>query len=320
MTSARNSYYATKASVRELDNKLKRRDDLTVQLQDVERNLNRFEEAGHAATLTAYRSRNRQRREIDRQFETTEEAAGRIESAADELQVEDLPDGLFDEASEEDRRVVEIVANLHTAVLAARQSLRDAAQRLRESTGTQRAELIASAWQTVATQAAADYDSLVEALQKEGVADPSEYGRLVQERQKLESEVAQLESDKEERNRLEQLSREQLNEVVEARRAINDARNEFLSSVLAQNEFVRIQTCPYGDEPQAIERSLREVLGDNEHFESDILIRREDGTIAGCVADLLAGLSSDSTLRRLRIRVSSRESERAVRVSVRWSG
>ena len=299
LATARNSYYVTKAGVRELDSRLKRRDDLTVELQDVERNLNRFEEAGHAAILTTYRRRNRQRREADRQFEAAAAAAGRIESAADELQPEDLPDGLFDDGSEEDKYVVEAVAALGAAIHAAEQSLREAAQRLREAAQTQRAALTESAWQAAVDTAVTDYDSLVEESHVQVATDPSEYSRLVQERQRLDTRMQHLESEKEERSRLEKQSQEQLKEVLEARRAVNDARAEFLSDVLAQNEFVRIATRPYGDDPQVIERSLREALGIlDDRFERDILSTEEDGTTTGFVADLLAGLSSDSTVRR----------------------
>ena len=295
LATARNSYYVTKAGVRELDSRLKRRDDLTVKLQDVERNLNRFEEAGHAATLITYRRRNRQRRETDRQFETVQEAVRRIESAADDLHPEDLPDELFDDSSEEDKYVVEVVAALGAAIHAAGQSLREAAQSLREMAQTQHTALTRSAWQAAVDAAVADYENLVEELRAEGETGPSEYSRLVQERQRLDAEVQHLESEKEESGRLEKLSQEQLKVVLETRRAVNDARNEFLSTVLAQNEFVRIETCPYGDDPQVIERSLREVLGVlDDRFERDILSTEEDGAATGCVANLLEDLPSDS--------------------------
>ena len=318
---ARSIYYATRARIRELDSRLERRDNLTVDLQDVERKLERFEEAGHAAVLTAYRRRDRQRREADRQFEVAEEVAGRIESVADELQIEDLPNGLFDEASEEDRAVVEIVATLGAAVSAARQSLQEAAHRLREAVGTQRAMLISSDWQKLVTQAAVDYDSLVEALQEEGVADPSEYGRLVQERQRLEGEVVRLVSEKEDRDRLIEQSQEQLMEVANARRAMGDVRNEFLSATLARNDFVRIEISPYGDDPRVIERSLREALDVlDDRFEGDILSTEEDGTTTGCVADFLADVSSDSNIRRSEFESRLERLKQRFEVSLRRSG
>ena len=296
---ARNTFYATRARIREIDSRLDRRDDLTVALNDAERELERFEEEGYSTVLTAHRHRDRQRREADQQFDVTEMAAQRIDNTAADIQPEDIPSGVFDEAAEEDKQVMEAMSTIADATHAAAQNLRDAAQRLRDVTRRQRAILTASDWQTAAANATSEYESLVEALRKEGVADPNEYGRLMQEKQRLDGEVARLESEKKERDRLIGQSQEQLKQVLETRQAMSDARAEFLSDVLAQNEFVRIATRPYGDDPQVIERSLREALGIlDDRFERDILSTEEDGTTTGFVADLLAGLSSDSTVRR----------------------
>ena len=66
---ARAAYFVSRARIRELDGRLKGLDDVKVELQDVERKLKRFEEAGHTAVLTDYRRRTRQRRETERQFD-----------------------------------------------------------------------------------------------------------------------------------------------------------------------------------------------------------------------------------------------------------
>ena len=66
------AFDSSKARIRELDSRLQGLEDPTaLQLQDVERKLARFEEAGHTAILTAYR----QRQELDRQFGADEQAA-----------------------------------------------------------------------------------------------------------------------------------------------------------------------------------------------------------------------------------------------------
>ena len=292
------AFYATRARIREIGSRLERRDDLTVELQDVERKLGRFEEEGYSDILTTYGRRTRQLREADRQFEAVGTAAQRIDDVAADLQPEDLPDGLFDEATEEDRQVLEAMTAIADAIHASAQSLRDVAQTLREATRTKRAALTESVWQTAVAQATADYERLVEALHEEGVADPSEYGRLMQERQRLDSEVARLESEKEERNRLIEQSQEQLKGVLETRQPMSDARNEYLSTALAQNDYVRIEIRPYGDAARVIERSLREALGVlDDRFQNDILVTEEDPP-KGCVAQLLQCLSTDYNRRR----------------------
>ena len=295
---ARNTFYATRARIREIDSRLDRRDDLTVALNDAERELERFEEEGYSTVLTAHRHRDRQRREADQQFDVTEMAAQRIDNTAADIQPEDIPSGVFDEAAEEDKQVMEAMSTIADATHAAAQNLRDAAQRLRDVTRRQRAILTASDWQTAAANATSEYESLVEALRKEGVADPNEYGRLMQEKQRLDGEVARLESEKKERDRLIGQSQEQLKQVLETRQAMSDARNEYLSTALARNDYVHIEIRPYGDALRTIERSLREALGVlDDRFQNDILVT-EDDPPKGCVAQLLQCLSSDYNRRR----------------------
>ena len=305
LAESKQEFDALRARIREFDGKLGRRDALVVEQRDVERRLKRFEEAGHTVILTTYRRRNLQRRETDRQFEVSEKAAERIEAAATAvaaLQPEDLPDGLFDTAAEEERQAAAIMAALAAAVGAASQDLRGAAQRLRGVIGSRREQLAESAWQAAVDQAVSRYETLVKALRAEGVTDLNEYGRLTQERQRLDSELKDLESLKEERGRLSQESQSLLRKVLEARRAVSAARDKFLEKTLAQNEFVRIQSQTYGSDPQAVERSLREALKvPDDRFEDDIFVVKDDGSTKGIVAALLENLPAEPAMRRSEI-------------------
>ena len=70
LTEAVAAFNSSRARIRELNGKLRGLEAPTaLQLQDVERKLARFESAGHAAILTAYRHRERQRQGLDRRFE-----------------------------------------------------------------------------------------------------------------------------------------------------------------------------------------------------------------------------------------------------------
>ena len=302
LNEACHAFFASRAQIRELDDKLGRQDHLIVALQDVERKLRHFEEDGHTGVLTTYRHRGRQRREVDRQLETAETAAQRIEAMAADLQTEDLPDGLIDENSRDDQELAKFMADLGSAVNSAAQSLRDAAQRLRETIETQRGALIQSSWKTSVDQATGSYESLVETLESEGISDLNEYGQLVQERQRLEGEMKDLESEKEERDKWVAQSQERLREVQEARRAISAARHEFLSKALAENRFVRVEIRRYGYDSLAIERSLREMLDVlDDRFQDDILTIEGGRPARGMVAKLLAGLANEESPRSARV-------------------
>ena len=293
------SLKASRARMRELDSKLYGLEDTTtVELQDVERKLSRFEGAGHTGILTAYRHRQRQSRDVDRKFEAVEAAAERIEKGAEGLQLEDLPDGLFNEVSEEDRQVVDTMNTLRVALDTAAQESRDTAQRLRQLSQSHREALTKSDWQALVELTASDYKSLVSDLETEGVTDPNEYGTLVQARQRLDGETKSLQSEKENKIRLTRQSRERLQKVLEARRAMTYARREFLSRALAQNNFVRIEIRPYGDDPKIIERSLRKSLNVlDDRFADDILAASDGSPSKGVVDDLLKDLPEESNAR-----------------------
>ena len=302
LNGAKDAFYALRARIRELEGRLADRDALIVEHEDVERKLKRFEEAGHTAILTSYRRRDRQRKETERQFDVAVEAAGRLEEVAAELQAEDLPDGLFVTDADEDREVTAIMDTLATAVRAAAGDLHATARRLRGVVETQRQAVTRSAWQEAADRADDNYNRLIGMLREEGVAGPSEYSRFVQDRRRIDAELARLDSLREERDRLVGESQTGLRRVLEARRAVSDARDHFLTEALAGNNFVRIQSRPYGDDLRVLERSLRGVLNVlDDRFQDDILALEDDQPSRGSVAQLLADLPEDSAERRVEI-------------------
>ena len=293
------AFVSSKARIRELDGRLQGREDPTaLDLQDVERKLARFEAARHTVVLTTYRRRQQQRQELDRQFGAVEEAAQRIEATAEELQLEGLPDGLFEQAAEEDQQVVDVATKLKAAVETASQQSREVARSLREVVASRREALKDSKWEASVEEAEKGYRELVKSLETEGVTDLDGYGSLVQEKQRLDNVMKELQLDREEQDKLVGESQERLQEVGEARRAITRARCEFLSTALSQNNFVRIEIRPYGDDPHIIERSLRQTLDVlDDRFSDDILITNAVSSPQGVVADLIEDLPEEPDAR-----------------------
>ena len=298
---ATNRYFTSRARIRELDGQLAREDDLAVNLEDVERKLKRFEVSDHSTVLGAYRTRARQEREAKRQFAGVDAAARRIAALAREIELESLPEGTVTGDAEADMDYLKVVKALGTAVDTAVDELQRTAARLREASRNQREILFDSSWQVALDLANFDYERLVEELQSEGVADPTEYGQLVQERQRMTEAIKILESKKEERVRRVAESQECHRQIQTARRAISESRERFLDQALAQNDFVRISVQRYGDDARTIERSLRDALSvKDDRFESDIL-KYENERPKGIVATLLRNLPTDPRERGKRV-------------------
>lgn len=284
---AKRAFLAARAQMRELDGKLQGREALTLALQDIQRKLARFEGADHAALLKNYQRTNRQSRELERQFDASTELATRLKALADDLLAEDLPEGLFDTA--EDGPALSIVQALHAAIAKAQQDVERAANVLQERGQVLRGELEASPWFARIDAAKTAYEQLKADLQQQGVSDPSEYGRLVQEKQRLEIELKKLEALQKQHTELREKAESLLEQVQTARRAISAQRSAFLQATLQGNPFVRIELIPYSRDARSIERSLREVLGAvDDRFKADIYQEpQEDGLARGVVANLL---------------------------------
>ncbi|MDH0102159.1 chromosome segregation protein SMC [Stutzerimonas stutzeri] len=284
---AKRAFLAARAQMRELDGKLQGREALTLALQDIQRKLARFEGADHAALLKNYQRTNRQSRELERQFDASVELATRLKALADDLLAEDLPEGLFDTA--EDGPALSIVQALHATIAKAQQDVERAANVLQERGQVLRGELEASPWFARIDAAKTAYEQLKADLQQQGVSDPSEYGRLVQEKQRQEIELKKLEALQKQHTELREKAKSLLEQVQSARRAISAQRSAFLQATLQGNPFVRIELIPYSRDAQGIERSLREVLGAvDERFKADIYQEpQEEGLARGVVADLM---------------------------------
>lgn len=286
---AKRAFLAARAQIRELDGKLQGRETLTLALQDVQRKLARFEGADHAVVLKNYQRTSRQSRELERQFEAAADLSVRLKAFAADVLAEDLPEGLFDSA--EDDPALRLVQGLHAAIAKARQDVENTAAALQERGQVLRNDLEALPWFARMGAAKAAYDQLKADLQQQGVSDPSEYGRLVQEKQRLETELKKLDSLQKQHTESREKAKSLLEQVQSARRAISAQRSAFLQATLQGNPFVRIELIPYSRDAQAIERSLRELLGAADgRYVDDLYLEQEGSSPKGLVADLLTTL------------------------------
>lgn len=283
---AKSAFLTSRAQMRELESKLLGREAITLSLQDIDRKLARFEGADHTVVLKNFQRTSQQSREIERQFEAPALLAARLRNVAESLQQEDLQEGVFD--SQEDGPALSLIQSLKTAVDKTRQEVENAAAALQARGQALRGELEASAWFVRIGEAKSSYDQLKADLQQQGVNDPSEYGRLVQEKQRLETELKRLEVLQKQHADLREKAMSQLEQLQSARRAISSQRIAFLQTTLHDNPFVRIELIPYSRDVQGIERSLREVLGASESKYSDDLYQEQDGSPPkGLISDLM---------------------------------
>ncbi|PIV33218.1 MAG: chromosome segregation protein SMC [Lysobacterales bacterium CG02_land_8_20_14_3_00_62_12] len=287
-------YFALRASQRELLGKLVGRSALVVQLEDVRRKLGRFETEHHAEVLKAYQRKMRQEREVKRQFELVGDVAKRLQATVADIVAEDLPAGVFDPAVPGDAAVMDSIQRLRQHVTRLVSALGDNAKSLREAAVGELQVLTQSPWEADLKSAKQRYADLVAALKSQGVNDPSEYGKLVQDRQRLEGDIATLDAVEKQQGVLATQADECLVKLKERRAALSSARDTFLKSALVGNAYVRILLEPYGRDVAALRRSFREVIEvPDDRFEDDILTLSNDEPQGGVVGTLLGNLPTD---------------------------
>ena len=284
-------YLSLRGQIRELEARLADRSRVEGELADVERQLAAFEEGGQQALLVEFQRFRRQERAMRNRREEMDDAVKRLRGAAAEIEPTDVREEEFPAKSAAAAEMLGLVR-----ALAEKQS--EMARRLMEMAAEAagfleqwRARANASEWVTAADANRGAYDALVARLAKEGVADPTSYGSLVQRRHALEREIRDIETL---RTRVEQLKVQSagvLRGIENDRTEISRVRTALLDSVLAGNRFVAMAVIPFGRDARAAEPAFRQRLGrQDEHLQQDILAADGD---SGILADLYRGLPAD---------------------------
>ena len=281
---AKSTYLAQRARLRELDDKLAGRPEVERKLEDSKRQLEAFK-TNHPDVLNAHQQALRQRREINVILDQLGEMPDHITAIAEDLLLDDWPDGVFDASQDGDvlawrREADRIVKVTRTELARSADTLKNKVQQL------QRDKRL-SQWRQRVEKSGEDYEDLQSTLSDQGLSGPQDFGRLEQERQYLEVQLKQLHQLRMDWDDLDNNNEKQWQRVLEARKAISQARAEFVAKTLEINTFVKIEVVDFGFESRHIEHSLREVIEvTDDRFEHDIL-REEGGTpIGGLVFDI----------------------------------
>jgi energy-coupling factor transporter ATP-binding protein EcfA2 len=295
------AFFALRNRIRELEGKLLSKDRIVAALEDVRRKLARFEAQEHSGVLQAYQNRQRQAQEARKHYDHTVQVVQKIVVLAEETKAAELEAGVFDPANPVEQTVLAKLAVLSSAVGTAKTGIEGAANALRGVADAESLNLAATPWHADVKASRVAYEKLVADLETQGVKDPSEYGRLVVERDRLNGEVRALDQLTTELTTVKQQTDTKLQELTALRREITQKRQQFLAATLAGNPYVRIELVPYGKEALSAESSLRDALGisdETDKYRDDIYFK-EEGTEAekGVVAELLQNLQADAAAR-----------------------
>ncbi len=266
---ARRLYKEHCARLRTLDGKLAELPEVERKLAELVRKLEAFSGADQAALLIEYARAQGQIRDVKATLDQARQLASHIDDLAERAALDDWPAQHFDDDYLD---IAGWRAHVNAEVEALRAALRQQADQLRHTIDGWNQDSRLKTWHTRAEAAKQSYDSLQQALKRQGVQEAGAFSRLTQERQVLEQRQKELQRLKEDRVALLAAIEAQRSSVAKQRRAITAARQAFVKAVLDDNPHVRITVEPYGYEPRHIEREVRRLLDlDDERFADDIL-------------------------------------------------
>ena len=297
-------FLALRAKAREIEAGLAEEGSIKGELDDVKRKLGVFESAGHKEVLQDYQLRRRQESVIKDWQESFADTGNRLRDLAAQAIPTTLDATLFDNRTNPDKSLLENVQAIAGRFLNLRQKIENLAAEADAIVQDCQNKVEQSLWKAALKKAEVAYTALVEKLQGAGAGDPSEYGRLVQERQRLEQKLSSLDGKKKTLADIEKQAQESLSKLGDLRRELTQRRSNFLSKVVASTSHVRIEVIPYGD-TNSVEAEFRELIGkDKPLFQNDIWA--EDGK-SGLLVELyenyprhISVTESESRLKRLK--------------------
>ena len=273
---ARDTYFSKRAKLREMDRKLQGRPEWKRKLADLKRKLEAIAQSGHSGVLRAHQQALRQRKEVNASLEQLRGMPEHIKSLTRDLLLDDWPEGVFD--PEKDRNMISWRKQAEQALGEARETLSGTARTLAEKVKNLDEDDHLGEWRRSVRRIETDYQKLQSALAEQGVTDPGQFGHLVQERQQLEDQLKQLEQLQQERHKLDKQIKSQWAEVLTSRKAVTEARQQFVKKTLENNSFVHMEVVGFGFEARNIERSLRDLLD------------RQDGRLADDIEQIVGDL------------------------------
>ncbi|MCK6503175.1 ABC transporter [Myxococcota bacterium] len=280
-TAEETRFLSLRAKVREVAASLGDEPRVRGELEDVQRKLLVFEGAGHADLLQRWQRRRRQGRAVDEWSGGLDGLVNGLAAAAEAVELAPADGSVFDPADPADAAVTAAMARFGAEVDALRVEARALADRASALRNRWSAERAGSPWTQAVAAVDAAYARLIEDLQAAGGGDPSEYGRLVQQRQLLEQKLKGFEGTRLSLATMQTQAGESLARLRALRLELSAQRAQFLEAVLKDNQLVRIEVVPLGD-PDSVVSGLRSLLGcEDTRFGSDIGEPGQAGTLVG---------------------------------------
>ncbi len=259
-----NRYKQIENNQQELQEKIDQENRLIGELNDLAKQIEYIEKSGHKEVMEKYRKRQQQLSEIDTIEKKWKEAQRHLSEALEKITPSDFNNGIFSENSD-------ILSDL---------------QKTNEKWWTihnklnhlsQEAELFLTEWQTEKDAASwmDDIKSDIERYEQSRLdleqqdIDPNRYNLLLTQQKSIQKDLDQIHEHQSRMQTLETEKKEVFHKIKNYRKTLSENRQQFLDSVLQDNQGVRINILSFGESWDNIEKEIRRILQCPDHFDKD---------------------------------------------------
>lgn len=263
---------------RRLGGELAERERIEGELRDLQRKIRVFEQGHHADVLKAYQQSQRQQALVNEYLSSLENRLNEWRTGIGEPGDTNFtfdPQDRFDDSNADQTSLLSGLEQLATDLSAHHQEVARSLSKMQQQLQLAREAVEQSAWQAAARSHGAAYESLKVELQEQGISDPSAYGQLVQQQQMHESRLREFDEKQTQQHALADQCRETYDALKAWRLDLTQRRRDFLERVLGDNQQVKVELKPFGDQWRAEEDFRTLISKSRPTFADDIL--SEDG-------------------------------------------
>lgn len=262
------------------------------QLSDVEQKIKAIEKSGHTDILKKYQAYSGKRTNVS-QYETDiEDLKHQIESRSNATLTPVIDDSAFDKQSENEAEVLTKLKNLNGAALSFKETIKQAVASLENELTNFKGWYSESDFNKIHIEVVKEYGDLIESLRSEGIDSPSDYARLIAERDTINKSLKAMELVSSQIAEVDSSINSAYQKIIECRKKLTISRLEFLQQNLARNSSIKVELDPFSDVDH-IEESFRGVIGRSDNaFSADIFdLDRECGFLYNLHKELSATTS-----------------------------
>jgi len=263
----KNLFFQKSAEIRTIEQQISNKEIIQTKISDLKRRIERFQESGITKLLIKKEKFEQEKKAIENFEREITQKESLLSSLIDDFTILDIDYSEFDEVN------IESLQSVSNVVIESINNIKIELERLKEKVVTTKniynQSINESNWKESFDAIINDFNIKKEELAKNGIDDFANFEALTEEKNTLENQLQEINSQVEQRtNNLReknQLQSEYFNKI----KKITQKRREFIGNILNREDLVKIEIKPFRDKND-FESKLREIIQREDRFEDDI--------------------------------------------------